>query len=210
MEVEYVLTPEDHIAFNIHRVERLPWQHRHPQWSLLLVTLLGCLGVGASSVLDPLWSVSPGLGRVLLIVVGLGFSTAMIRSMVQWRQNLAQKVRNLFNDPRNTKVLGWCRFAITPEALTSTVPDSSATIKWSGICGIHSTEEHAFFYTTASNGYILPRQPFPSEEEFRNFVETARRYWKAARKVGAAQIVAERQQPVEQDTGITSERRTDH
>jgi hypothetical protein len=212
MEVEYVLTAEDYVAFNRYhqkanvRVLRLgPWV-----WLVLLALLMGLFLLPAFSS-DPkrqpppaadhgqwiqsafLFFIIPALVLVILLVWGS-------------RYLLAIQVKRVVTHPDNRRqLLGWRRTAIGPEGVTVRGEEISTQLAWTGVHKIALTQQHAIFYTSALQAFIVPRRPFASDDEFKKFVETAQDYWEKAEDAPREKKPTGRKAVPEPDTGITPE-----
>jgi hypothetical protein len=182
MEVEYVIKPDDFVAFCIFCFRRLSWGRRHPLflvWLMLLAVSLACnvlvlpetmSGVYRSERIA--WAFLPAPVLLLLGVVSL--LTARMRA--RWRALRALKSKALKG------IVGWHRLVVDPEGLTEANEQIPLTIRWSGVASIEAVEQYAFFCTTNGGAVILPKQSFLTEHAFLDFVATARQYWDAAKR----------------------------
>jgi hypothetical protein len=202
MEVEFDLTAEDFIAFNLYHQERLPWGRRHPQWPWWVI--LGVFGVvlGFTTVVA-----GTDNERGLLATVGVLGGTAVWAgySLFMWRERIANQVRRELRRSESGLQEGWFRLKIKPEGITVTDEDGRTTLRWQRVERIAVTDDYAFFYVGEKTASILPRRAFATAEEFKNFVETARQYRKADRKGEAAPPPDQQGRPAEPDTRITTE-----
>jgi hypothetical protein len=79
--------------------------------------------------------------------------------------------RSLF---RTTHVL------LMPEAVQNERGPSTLRVLWEGVERIATTETHLFLYTSSFQAIIVPGWAFASEEEFDEFIDSARHYRREA------------------------------
>jgi hypothetical protein len=76
---------------------------------------------------------------------------------------------------------GPARLAISPEGLTEAVGSQVWKAGWQEITRIEVTQRNAFFHCVPAAAHVLPRRAFATDQQFDDFVETARGHWEAAR-----------------------------
>jgi hypothetical protein len=182
MQVECVITADDFVALNVHTWEQRPWRQRHPfsrVWLSWFALSLVCSILLLPGALSGLYSVRGIAWPFLLPPALLGWLGIWL---LTWRRRLVRRTRKALQGEEYAAYLGWQHLAIDPEGLTQANEELSVTWKWTRVTGIEVAAEHAFFYGPSGGAFILPRRPFPSEDTFAEFVETARRHWQAAKK----------------------------
>jgi hypothetical protein len=202
MEVEFVLRPNDVLALHQFCLDRRP--HRPPQFSQWLWLLLALLGVAL------VWFLVSRVDRpdftmpvlVTVVVGALVILKVFQRSFI--RSRLTRLLRRQLDDEWNRKLLGWRRLAITPETITLTSKLTTYAVRWQAVEQIVTTEEHAFFLITRQSGIVLPVRAFTEDEEFGEFVRTARRYRREAVDDSKDDSSGRRRTRVE-ETGFTAE-----
>ncbi len=73
------------------------------------------------------------------------------------------------------------RLAISPDWFSYTNQFVELKQRWTNFDKIGVTKDHAFFFVSATNGYVLPCRAFASAEDYDDFVDTARRYFHGAK-----------------------------
>jgi hypothetical protein len=174
-EISFLLTVEDHIAFNrvVHR--RLPFGQRH--LSLFLIGGASLLSIFllfkvASNTGDGRPQFSFALGGFILLLALLGGLAWRVRP-----SQIPHRVRDLLAKPQNRHMVGEKTVRIGPEGITVQAQDAQTTVRWDVIEDVKVTDDHAFFFFAQRAAVILPRRPFPSEDEFRAFLKLARRLY---------------------------------
>jgi hypothetical protein len=204
MDVEYVLGPDDFMAFQRYAWTNLP-RKSLPRQGLITWIVLGILGLIS---LHSLFLLTQGERSVFLIAVPCSFlcylSFLIFRRKVALLQARWNLKRGLYDD-----FLGWQRLSISPEGLINEDKRATQIVRWGIVKRIGVTEEHAFFFISDAQAYVLPRRPFASEWEFTGFVETARRYRKEAADLPPEKAPRPRKQLPEGETGITAAERDD-
>jgi hypothetical protein len=115
--------------------------------------------------------VGPGLFGILGLLLVLRF--LFQRPLFLMRTKRRFRSSKLFFHKR--------RLLITPESVTQETPDSTLKITWRSVERIGQTADHAFIYISKVEAFVLPRHAFSQESDFREFVDTARRYFAASR-----------------------------
>jgi hypothetical protein len=177
LKVEYTLTLEDAIAFlqyHSRHARQGKGQPRHLGW--LWLVLLGLVSFLIVTV--TLAGEAPALtlrawGPVLLFVVYAFFYRFGNKLLER------QRVRGLRRNPRffDKRTL-----ALSPEALTASDQSAANTVRWHAVERIIEQPDHAFFYISQVEAFILPKRAFADERQFEEFVDTARRYHAEARR----------------------------
>jgi YcxB-like protein len=176
-ELSFVLTVEDHIAFNMLLHSRQPFWRRY--LAFLMMSLVVPIGAFMlfSVTLEPQ---APPEHELILKLTCLGMVSgfAAIIAVFQWRMQLAnirRQVRTLMAHPQNQKLVSEMTVSMTPEELVSHSMWGTNTVGWERVEEIVVTEDHAFFFLGERSALILPKRPL-QEEEFEEFVELARQY----------------------------------
>ncbi len=178
MEIEYSLSVEDRLAFHEYHNSQSPTLRRQQaggrcvvSLALLLIGLVLCLALGPS-------------GRV---VVGGGFAILAAISFFtfpkRWSRRAQRVTGRIYTEGDTRQLLCRRRMTITPEALTDATELSVLTMKWAAVESIVVYRRYVFFCAQPLGAQIVPGSAFGSDFEFEKFVETARRYYREARRV---------------------------
>jgi YcxB-like protein len=177
MEIEYILTEEDKLAFCRHEVARMPGSERMRKlrrtWpTIILLVLLAPL------LLVQVWH-GPRDFRIvwrgvrLLLVV---FTIALYFISFVLRRSLPEKLARGFL-PQGDKagVIRKQRTRITPEGISNDSDHTGHTADWANVERIDVTDDYAFIYLSGGNyPCILPRRAFARDRDFDEFVATAK------------------------------------
>jgi hypothetical protein len=83
--------------------------------------------------------------------------------------------------------MGWRRLSISPAGVAAFDKHSRMEVNWLGIERIAFTEGHVFLYNSDWTALIVPQRCFDSDEEFHQFLATARRFRRDARDASEAE-----------------------
>jgi len=145
-------------------------------WLLLLVILVAVLlGTGGW----PKWSeLLPDLAYLVgpsAVVIGI-FVLALFGGKLRDRLVVRKLSRTpLFFEKRTLQ--------ISPAGLAAADPSGALTLRWHAVPRIREDEGQAYFYTSPTDAFILPRRAFADERQFGEFVDAARRYHAEARRL---------------------------
>jgi hypothetical protein len=174
MEVRFDLLPEDLTAF-------ARYLAKHPdksfkvqmRSSLLAFLIVAHFGVVPATIMyavperDP-WRLSAMIVLVQIVCWGLGYFFVLggrLRPRAKLKKGHEKDIR----------------LAIGPDWFSYANRFAETAHRWTNIDKIAITNDHTFFFTTATGAYVLPRRAFADKEEYFEFAEEARRYFNAAK-----------------------------
>jgi hypothetical protein len=178
-EMSFILTVEDHIAFNTLVFQRLPFWRRH----IVILAMWVMMSLGVGYVMYSMPPIAPRAPLVVVVLihvflVGGPIGVAAVGSLLIVRHQTAkraQAVRTLLAHPQNQKLVGETTIRITPEEVISNSMTGTSSLRWERIHEIVETADHAFFFYAERAALIVPKRPRQAEE-FEEFVDLARRY----------------------------------
>ena len=96
------------------------------------------------------------------------------------RRSMRKKVAKMVLQGDDTGVAGRHKLSLSSDAVTDKISAKKTKTKWSEVRKIAATGGHLFIYISDTAAYIVPRRAFEDESKYREFVDTAMRYYKAA------------------------------
>lgn len=87
----------------------------------------------------------------------------------------AQRARPAFQNPST--------IALDARAMTQNYGAFTNIVEWRGFTQVIASEEHLGLFTSATDGYVVPRRAFESDEQWQRFVTFARQQWEKTRPV---------------------------
>jgi len=176
IEIEYDLTMEDYIAFNVHHLLHSPVQQRVQFRVRLWMTVLIVLGNIAfllyRALRGPLtgldFFVHGGIGVVTLVAFGMPLLRK--RQGRRYERAYERAVRNALRVGDFSSILGMRRCRVTKDWLETVA--SLWELRWrlASVQRIEVTPQFAFVYVTPNQAVILPSRAFVSAEHFATFV----------------------------------------
>ena len=172
MTFEYQTTAEDVIAFNLYHFQHSPTAQRQAQIARAalsvftgIVSFIVCIAITRGTLLP--------LVIVLALLAG-GFLFAIYPWLT--RITLQKNVQGMLREGRSRTMIGLQRQTFTPEQITSSSEVSSATLSWTTIERIVSTDTHIFVYLSALSAIMLPRRIFQTDASFQDCFRTLCQY----------------------------------
>jgi hypothetical protein len=184
--LEYTLTLDDHLDFNLHVVKqssvfrrsRLIWQFLLPAFCLIGYGI-GVSGVAVSGSL--MRSLSQFEGTEFMLAVALCLLPVLIIGLwIVWYPRLAEKqVRRTMErwskeDPRRMR-FGRTALAITAKGITESSELETHEVDWRAVQKTERTHSHLYVWLDGGRAFIVPRRAFRGDATYREFEETLER-----------------------------------
>ena len=134
----------------------------------------------------------------ILVLIALGqvsvFGTA-ITSSLPWlffagiwaffvpyslRRNMKKKVARMVLGSDSSRITGQHKLSLSSDAVTDKGNSGKTKTKWAEVHKVVATSRHVFIYISDTAAHIVPRRAFEDESKYREFVDMAMRYYKAA------------------------------
>lgn len=180
MTVEFELTPDDWVAFNLYHHRRSPTARRRYLRSWLFpaaVWLLGCM---------VLWYLADrGRGTPLqtfLALLPLFVAAPIYLLWYPWayRRNLEKIVAGMVSEGTNRQLFCRHRVTISPDGIAESGEFGRSTTTWQAVERVVADGEYAYVYLNALAAIIVPRRAFANPAQFDEFVRTAQQYHNSA------------------------------
>jgi hypothetical protein len=134
-------------------------------WILLIPML-----VGLSSYLDGYRGAPLAYQLLPYLLIGLTGVAALYFLVPLWQIRLRRK--NGWGEPMSVR--------LGQDGLVMRHPSQDSVFHWSAIRDVVTKGNRLFLFTTPACAIILPRRVFASDEQFAQWSDRARSYWKAA------------------------------
>ena len=172
MDIEYEISVDDILALNLYHHQQSPSARRTrmllqygPPVILVIIFLIQASLTGGSPV-----SALPWLFFAGIWVIFVPFSL---------RRSMRKKVAKLILESQDNRVTGKHKLSLTPDAVTDKTGSGKTKTKWRDVRKLVATNQYLYIYISDTLAHIVPRRAFASEAEFREFVDSAMRYYKA-------------------------------
>jgi hypothetical protein len=176
IEIEYDLTMEDYIAFNVHHLLHSPAQQRVQFRARLWITILVVLGNAVFLLFRA--SQGPLAGRdffmhgAIGLVTLIAFGIPLIRKQQGQRHRRAYErvVRNALKADDFSSIVGMRRCRVTKDWLETIATQWESRWRLSIVQRIEVTRQYAFVYVAPNQAIIFPVRAFVSHDHFATFV----------------------------------------
>ena len=173
MDIEYDILLEDILALNLYHHQQSPSARRNrmllqygPPVIPVIVFLFQAFVSGASMVASLPWLFFAGIW-----VIFVPFSL---------RRSMKKRVARMVLEDQDGGVTGRHKFTLASDAVTDKTGSGKTKTKWRDVWKLVATNYYLYVYISDTSAHIVPKRAFDSEEEFREFVDTAMRYYRAA------------------------------
>jgi hypothetical protein len=176
VEVEYELTIDDYVAFNLHHLRRSPAQRKLRVWVILMGMVLGQLLIALlmlQSAFDPRSARSLSVaGPVMMGITLLVFGFWALRT---WRAGsspwlVKRMVRSMLTQGDSSAILGKRRLRVTSKVIEEIADLRETRWKLQCVQQINVTPHYAFVYLAPIIAIIVPARVFASREHFATFI----------------------------------------
>jgi len=176
MTVEFELTKDDLIAFNLYHNVHSPTMRRQyfRSWfSPAIVWLLVCTGIWYLADQE---RGTPLQTFLDLLPLFSGVPVFLVYFPWAYRRKLTKIVDGMISEGKNRNILSHHRLDISPEAITDSSKFEKTSNAWQAIERVVKNEDYAFIYIDSLKAFIVPRRAFADAGAFDEFIHTAMRY----------------------------------
>lgn len=169
--LDYTLTPQDYIAFNLYVMTRLPFgrrQRRSYRWALSLLTLFVGTGV--------IWLLSRDLSEALTVGVVSSVAIWLLAPWL-WRLQLRRNFKRLSKDS-GLGAEGAHRIGLDDSGLHESSPIGTTDVPWTSVARVEETDGYVYIFVGPIQAFILPLRDQP--DRVREFASTVRNQIAAA------------------------------
>ncbi len=93
-----------------------------------------------------------------------------------YKRSIKKYVRRMYSEGKNKRLICKHKLSIAPEGIVETTDIGEASIRWSAVEKVESSDKYIFIYTSAVGAIIVPRGAFPDDSKYSEFIETVKRY----------------------------------
>jgi hypothetical protein len=119
-------------------------------------------------------------------VAGIAITWAFMHAMrgkveTMYLDAVTKQVKTLYAEGENKVVFGPREMEVTPEFLVKRSPVHEFLVRWTAIEKIVESLDHGYIYWSGCEAHAIPKNQL-SKEDYRAFMDAAKRAWEAARK----------------------------
>lgn len=162
MKLEYEITNEDYLKFNMHYLDNSADVKRSLFISRIMLTII-TLGVAFLTIRDG--SIYGYLYFALIWLVIMVFFKKYFRYFME------RKLKKMIKDGKNKGFLGQSSLEVQEDGLYSTSQNAEQKTKWEGVQKIATTSEHIFIYVGELAAIIVPLSSFQDDAQKEEFLQ---------------------------------------
>jgi len=196
----YEVGPEDHDALTRFLAGARGPAKPSRAGSIGCIVFAVALACASPFIPEAVWSVLRG--NVVWLLLGAAPPTLLfVLAVIEGRRVNRRALLDMFTAPHNRWVAGPWQARIGPEGLTMVSAYVTQSIGWEIIWRIGEDDHRAYFALTSRTGHVVPRSAFERDEDFRWFVELARRLRDDADRVPRATAALPTSEGISPDRG---------
>lgn len=177
MEVQFTLTKQDLIDFNLYHLSHSPTVKRQRIGLLLPGLLWSLFWLWVSIDDDKTWQNILTLKP--LIIGGFLYIATLL---LLWRWSVKRQLQRLLDEGENKGLFTPQRVILSEEGIATIDELSTYTAKWQTVEKIIATDDCIYLYVNAVSAVIVPKRFFANDAAFGDFVRQAREFAGAAKQ----------------------------
>lgn len=164
MEINYRLTEEDYLNFNLYHVKNSKTAMRSltiQRYMFPIFCIAGAYLFSRFGDVPFLWMFIP------LLVFGLiGF----VFYPKYFYSHVARATKKMIKEGKNEGLLGNHTMLLTDEGIVDKNPTGETKVDWAGINKIKESGDSFYLYNSAVSAYILPKRELANVAEVKNYL----------------------------------------
>jgi hypothetical protein len=167
MKIEFELTKEDYINFNLYHFCSSAAQKR----SITIQRYILPLVVVAAPFITTGFSSLPSRDSLLFVTIFYAIWVAFYLKYYKWR--LARWINKNLDKGKNKGILGEHSILFSDTEIVEVNDYNEMKTQWDGVEGVVETKDYIYIYNSAVTAYIIPIRAFVSmeaKEEFRKYL----------------------------------------
>lgn len=165
MEIQYELTEEDVVAFNLYHVKNSKVGKNSLQWQryispLIFLLFAYFLSVFTDMARGPLFATFTVTAIAWVIVYPKYFYF-----------HITRQVRKMLKEGKNEGLVGKHFMKMNKSGMTDTTSTGETNGQWAGVKSIIEDANYFYIYTSTVSAYILPKRDLYSADAVKSYVE---------------------------------------
>jgi hypothetical protein len=172
MKIDFTLTKEDYIAYNLHHIQHSPSLKKSlniQRYGLALIFLIFPFII-ASMTPIPLF--------LWLLVYGSIFIVWIKFYPKYFVSSTKKRILRLIEEGNSANLLGERSILVTEEAVEEITPQGESRTTWGSIERIDETDDYIYIYTSPINAYLVPTRAFEETAQKNEFLQLLRNHGK--------------------------------
>ncbi|ARD47863.1 YcxB family protein [Sporosarcina sp. P33] len=164
MEIQYKLTEEDVVAFNLYHVKHSKVGKNSLQWQRYISPLIFLLFAYFLSVFTempkgPLFAAF-GITAVLWVIFYPKY----------FYFHITRQVRKMLKEGKNEGLVGEHLMKMNKAGITDKTSVGETAVQWTGVKQLREDAEYFYVYTSTVSAYIIPKRDVYSADGFKSYV----------------------------------------
>lgn len=172
MKIDFILTKEDYIAYNIHHIEHSPSMRKSlniQRYGLAMIFLVFPFIIASlTSIPLPVWLVVYGT----VFIVWIKFYPKYFISSTK------KRIVRLIEEGNSANLLGERSILLTEDGVEEISPQGESRTTWGSIEKIDETDDYTYIYTSPINAYLVPTRAFEGTAQKSEFLQLLRNHGK--------------------------------
>lgn len=164
MEINYHLTEDDYLSFNLFHVKNSKVAMRTLNIQRILMPIIFIAAAYLFSTIDDvpfLWMLIP------FIIVSILWFTFYPK---YFYRHVARGTRKMIKEGKNEGLLGDHTMRLSDEGIVDSNSNGETKVNWSGIYEFKESSDTFYLYNSAISAYILPKRELANVAEVREYL----------------------------------------
>lgn len=165
MKIDFQLTEQDYIDFNVYHMENSKTIKKSVFIQRYIISLIFLIAPFVFyNFADIPFSISMAIFGIIY-VIWIAFYPQYLKKSV------AKRISKMLEEGNNSDFLGSHSISLTEEGLEESSRLGETKKSWSAIERIDITEAHIFIYASAVSAYIIPTRAFENMKQIDEFID---------------------------------------
>lgn len=169
MEINYELTKEDFIQFNMYHYKNSKVMKK----SLIFMRYFLPIFFIVAAIVTFVLRQEIAISSIIFVIVGCLWFVLFPGIM---NKSIYKKVDQFFSEGKNLSLLGKHSIVINEESIIEKSETSEVKHSWATVEKVAESETHIIIYVSAVSAYMIPIKAFNNDEEKSKFIDLVRNY----------------------------------
>jgi hypothetical protein len=166
MEIQYNLTEEDYIHFNLYHVKNSKTGKQALTWQRFLSPLFFIIIAYIYSAISDMPFLPLFITFFIMGILWIVFYPKYFYNLI------TRNAKKMIKEGKNEGLLGEHCMKMTEEGIVDTSSQRETKVTWSGITGFKEDDGYFYLYNSSVSAYILPKREINHVNEVKNFIQS--------------------------------------
>jgi hypothetical protein len=168
MQVEYDVTMDDLIRFNLYHFDHSPFVKRQKlRTRYIPVIMFPLFGLAEYAIRGRY-----GFGIVMCLLSAIWW----VVFPAWWKWEVTRRTQKYMSEGSNRGLLGVTRLEVGPNGLHTSGEIGESTLKWSAVEKVAVSDSHTYIYIGAASALMVPHRAFEDGSERTRFIHAVNQY----------------------------------